>query len=117
MDEEHKIGRLWKSRSVGASWTLKENPKPRRPWQAWLCAAPMPVVGMMIGLYLANASIARHVATVRAESPEAFICGLPFIPVLFAGLIGGSLGGIVAGGILGESVTWFTRKRDGGERS
>ena len=91
---------------------MDEKQKHRQPWQAWLCAAPMPIVGLAIGLYLADASFARHVASIHAESPDAPICGLPFIPGMFAGFFGGSLGGIVAGGLIAEFVTRIMCRRE-----
>ena len=76
----------------------------------------MPVVGVTVGLYLANISLDREVAAIRAKSPDESICGLIVIPFLFIGLLGGLLGGMVAGGIVREVVTWFMRKREDGDK-
>lgn len=83
----------------------------KQPWIAWVCAAPMPILGVVVGLYLCEASWDRHVASVQAEFPGEGVCGNPAILCISFGLIGGTLGGIVAGAAIAELVTWFVRKR------
>src|SRR5437773_2540389 len=82
----------------------------RQPGAAWLCAAPMPFIGVAVGLYLSMAEFDREVAAQLAESPGDTVCGNAAIPFLFSGLIGGSLGGIVAGVAIARLVTWLVRR-------
>ena len=83
----------------------------RQPWIAWLCAAPMPFIGVAAGLFLSSALFNRQVAARLAESPDEYVCGLSALPFLFLGLIGGSRGGIVAGAAIAERVTRLVRGR------
>lgn len=82
-----------------------------KQWIAWLCAAPMPVIGIAVGLSLCKLSSVRYVATVQAEHPGADVCGLPIVGCLILGLLGGSLGGILVGAGIAALVTRFVRRR------
>jgi hypothetical protein len=82
----------------------------KQPWIAWLCAAPMPVIGVAVGLYLCRISFDRYVAAVQAEFPGADLCGNPIIGCIIFGLLGGSLGGIVAGAAIAKLVTRFVHR-------
>jgi hypothetical protein len=71
----------------------------------------MPLIGVAVGLYLSMASFNRQIEARMAESPDGFVCGDSAIPFLFLGLIGGCLGGIVAGAAVAELVTWLVRRK------
>jgi hypothetical protein len=83
----------------------------RQPWYAWLCGAPMPLIGVGVGLYLSMAAFSREVESQLAQAPGEPLCGNGAIPFLFFGLIGGGLGGIVAGRAIAGLVTWLARRR------
>jgi hypothetical protein len=83
----------------------------RQTWIAWLCASVMPPLGVAVGVYVAMASFRTQVAAIRAESPDAEICGNPAIPGLFLGFVGGALGGIIAGGVVAHLVTRLMSSR------
>jgi hypothetical protein len=51
------------------------NDADKRPWIAWLCAAPMPLIGVALGLYLCKLSFDRYVAEVQAKYPGEGACG------------------------------------------
>ncbi len=74
---------------------------------AWLIAAPMPIIGMVVGLHYAMEALGR-------QGPE--VCGLGVLPYLFAGLVGGSLGGAIVGAVVAEFVGWLRRRRSGRKR-
>ena len=78
-----------------------------QPWAACLCAAFMPVIGVPVGLSLSMAAFRREMAAHLAESPGDYVCGLAVIPYAFLGLIGGSLGGIIAGMAIAKLITWW----------
>jgi hypothetical protein len=67
----------------------------------------MPLIGVGVGLYLAMAACNREVEAQLAQSPGGTVCGNGAIPLLFFGLIGGGLGGIVAGRAVAGLVTWL----------
>ena len=81
-----------------------------QPWFAWLCAAPMPLIGVAVGLYLSMAAFNREVESQSARAPGETVCGNGAIPFLFFGLVGGGLGGIVAGRAVAGLVTWWVRR-------
>ena len=70
---------------------------------AWLVAAPMPLVGMVVGMHYSMEACRRQV-------PE--ICGLGVLPYLFAGLVGGTLAGAIVGAVVGEVLAWLRRRRN-----
>ncbi|NLX97451.1 MAG: hypothetical protein GXY83_14890 [Rhodopirellula sp.] len=82
-----------------------------RPWFAWLCAAPIPLVGVAIGLCVSMHAFRREVANSQARSPGEFVDGLGVVAYLFLGLVGGALGGIIAGAAVAEFVTWLGHRR------
>jgi hypothetical protein len=69
---------------------------------AWLVAAPMPLVGMVVGLHYSMEACRRV--------PE--ICGLGVLTYLFAGLVGGSLAGAIVGAVVAEFLAWLRRRRN-----
>lgn len=69
---------------------------------AWLVAAPMPLVGMVVGMHYSMEACQRV--------PE--IRGLGVLPYLFAGLVGGSLAGAIVGAVVGEFLGWLRRRRN-----
>jgi hypothetical protein len=82
----------------------------RQAWLAWLCAAPMPLIGVATGLYLSMAAFDRETEAQFARSPDETVCGNGAIPFLFFGLIGGGVGGIIAGVAIAGLVTWLVRR-------
>jgi hypothetical protein len=70
----------------------------------------MPLIGVGVGLYLSMAEFNREVERQLARSPGEFVCGNPAIPFLVLGLIGGALGGIVAGRAVAGLVTSLARR-------
>jgi hypothetical protein len=70
----------------------------------------MPLIGVGVGLYLSMAAFNREVEAQLAQHPGEDVCGNPAIPFLFFGLIGGGLGGIVAGRAVAGLVTWMARR-------
>src|SRR5262249_47199294 len=56
------------------------------------------------------ATFNREVETQLAQSLGETVCGNGAIPLLFFGLIGGGLGGIVAGRAIAGLITWLARK-------
>ena len=77
----------------------------KQPWLAWFCAAPMPLIGVALGIYLSMAAFDRHVEAELAKSPGLEICGNPGMGFLFFGFVAGSLGGIIAGVAVANLVT------------
>jgi hypothetical protein len=70
----------------------------------------MPVIGVGVGLYLLMAAFNREVESQLTQAPGEPVCGNGAIPLLLFGLIGGGLGGIVAGRAVAGLVTWLARR-------
>jgi hypothetical protein len=82
-----------------------------QPWIAWFCAAPMPLIGVALGIYLSMATFDKHVEAELAKSPGLEICGNPGMALLFLGFLAGSLGGVIAGVAVANLVTRLVRSR------
>ena len=70
----------------------------------------MPLIGVGVGLYLAMAAFNREVESQWAQAPGETVCGNGAIPFHFFGLVGGGLGGIVAGRAVAGLVTGLARR-------
>lgn len=81
----------------------------KQPWIAWICAAPLPFLGVALGIYLSVAAWNRSNAEDLARSPGEVVCGNPGIFFLFQGFVGGSVGGVVAGVAIANLVTRLVR--------
>ncbi|AMV21750.1 hypothetical protein VT03_27865 [Planctomyces sp. SH-PL14] len=55
------------------------------------------LLGILCGCTASSVSAARWAARMRAENPDAPICGNPFIGALFLGLFVGGIGGWTVG--------------------
>ena len=102
-------------RSPGTKPDLQNRPGTRRmrerPWIAWICAAPMPLIGVALGVYLSMAAFDRVVEAGTGPVTRMDVCGDIGSVYLLNGFVVGSIGGIIAGAAIANLVTWLVHGR------
>lgn len=81
---------------------------------AWLLAAPMPVIGVVVVHLMSTAALQRATADFVARNPDLHACGLMALPYLVFGIGGGALVGVFAGAMVAglvEVAFWLRRRR------
>ena len=86
-----------KANNDGVRFVKQSSPMTTKPTRNQSFGCLLGILGALVGFRLGTLTFQLEVQKIRAENPNAFICGNGALPGMFFGLIGGGLAGMVIG--------------------